>query len=126
MTRFVARLLFVGTLTAWSGPVLAETAQAVPPEDLTAVPAQAESGDAKAQSQLGTYYSEGPPESQDFASSRRRPAAVRTAVRTAPALGAGEGSSLTLAPAEVLVADARAATSTAASRPLARAAINEP
>src|SRR5437867_13410140 len=70
MTRFVARLLFVGTLTAWSGPVLAETAQAVPPEDLTAVPAQAESGDAKAQSQLGTYYSEGPPESQDFAKAR--------------------------------------------------------
>jgi len=62
--------LLIGTLTAWGGPVLAQTAQ-IGPEDLAAAHALAESGDAKAQSQLGTYYSEGPAGSRDLAKARQ-------------------------------------------------------
>jgi len=75
MTGLASRLLIVVTLTAWGGPVFAQTAQATQtaptaptaPEDLSAIQAEAESGDAKAQSRLGAYYSEGSAESQDYA-----------------------------------------------------------
>jgi hypothetical protein len=69
MTGLASRLLVVVTLAAWGGPVFAQTARTIP-EDLAAIQAEAESGDAKAQSRLGTYYSEGPDESQDYAKAR--------------------------------------------------------
>ena len=52
MTGLASRLLVVVTLAAWGGPVFAQTAQTAP-EDLAAIQAEAESGDAKAQSRLG-------------------------------------------------------------------------
>lgn len=69
MTRVAARLLIVAALTAWSGSVFAQAEQ-TPSEDIAALQAQAESGDAKAQLQLGSYYADGPDESQDYAKAR--------------------------------------------------------
>ena len=133
-------------LAALTGCLLTTTASLQTVDSFAEVKKAAQAGDAKAQFRLGQAYQDGDvgtpqddtqacrwferaaylPDCHGLASSRRRPCAVSGAERIVPKRAGDDGSSRTLAPAEVLAAAARTATSTAASRPLARAAINEP
>jgi TPR repeat protein len=68
-TRILMRVFVVGTLAAASGLVCPVAAQ-TPPADISALVSHAEAGDAQAQCELGTYYSEGPAKDRDFARAR--------------------------------------------------------